>query len=73
MHDRHEQIIDLRQLLTFGRQLGEQIVQSAQEHLVVVGFSTRDLNFLLQLRERSSVGRFVLLKEFKHLLDALAA
>lgn len=63
MHDRHEQVLDVRQLEIRPSELVELVDEREQVEPVVVGFSTSDLHLLLQLREWTGVSRFVLLEE----------
>jgi len=72
MHDGHEQLSDIAQLLRVVRQLVEEIGQGLQVEVVIVGLDTRSLHLLLELGEGTSVGTLVLLEELEHLLDALA-
>jgi hypothetical protein len=71
VHYRHEEFPDVVELDTLVRQFVELITESVQEHLVIIGFGTGDLHFLLEFGEWSSVSGFVLLEELKNLLDAL--
>lgn len=70
VHDGHKQVSNLGQLKGGGGQIVEETVESLQVLVVLVGFLLSDLHFLLELGEGSGVGRFVLLEELEHLLDA---
>ena len=72
VHDGHEQLSDVAQLLGVVGQLVEEIGQGLQVEVVIVGLDTGSLDLLLELGEGTSVGTLVLLEELEHLLDALA-
>lgn len=73
VHDWHEQVSGISELQRVVSEFFEQVKEGLEVLVVLVGLSTSSLNFLLELTERSSVGRFVLLEEFEDFLDPLRA
>jgi len=71
VHDGHEQVGDLSQILVVSAETVEQVSQRLQVEVVVVGLNAIALDFLLELTEGTSVSGLVLLEELEHLLDAL--
>lgn len=71
VHDWHKELNYLLKVIGWVGELIEQFDQGLEILVVLVGFRSSDLDFLLELAERSSVGRLVLLEELKHLLDPL--
>lgn len=71
MHDGHEEVGDLSELLAEVGQLAEQPRQGLEILEVLVSLCAGCLDLLLELAEGAGVGRLVLLKELEDLLDAL--
>ena len=71
MHDWHEQVSALVQLLRVVSQILEEVVESLEVLEVLVGLGSGELDLLLELAERTGVGGLVLLEELKDLLDLL--
>lgn len=71
MHDWFEDIDEFRELLSFVCESVEKVHQGLKVPVVLIRLCSGDLDFFLELGERSSVCRLVLLKEFENLLDSL--
>ena len=72
VHDGHEELGDIGQVLRGVLKLVEVLLEGLEELVVLVSLDASNVNLLLQLAEGTSLGRLVLLEELEHLLDALA-
>lgn len=73
VHSWLKHINEVWELLSFIGKLVEDIHESFQVSVVLVGLSSGNLNFFLELAEWTSVSRLVLFKELEDFLDSLRA
>lgn len=71
VHDWDEEVNNVLKLVGWVGKLVEQFSQGLEISEVLVGLRSSNLDLLLELAERSSVGRLVLLEELENLLDPL--
>lgn len=71
VHDGHKKLSNLVGLIAGADELTEEVLESAEILIVLVGLLLGNLDFLLQLGEGGGVGAFVLFKELEDLLNAL--
>jgi len=71
MHNWNEELGNIVQVLRWISKGVEQLFQSLEIFVVLVGFILGDVHFFLELGEWTGVCRFVLLQEFEDFLDSL--
>jgi hypothetical protein len=73
VHDGHEEVWNICELLARLGQLLEEVLKGLQVLLVLIGFSPGRLHLFLKLAEWASVGRLILFEELEDLLDLLTS
>mmetsp|Transcript_24254 Transcript_24254/g.21359 ORF Transcript_24254/g.21359 Transcript_24254/m.21359 type:complete len:229 (-) Transcript_24254:598-1284(-) len=71
VHDGEEDFVEGSKISAFGDEILEGVLQSLQKFIVIIGFHSVALDFLVELVEGDGVGGLVLFQEFEDLLYSI--